>query len=80
MNLNEIRQKSTELAASYFANWKAAAAALDYDEERKYYNMYEAARCMAALMDIEEKEIQALAWSKYGEEIGKIYDENNATW
>lgn len=78
--MNEIKSKAIELAASYFANWKASEAALEYDDARDYRNRYDGARQMAALMGIEESEIEETAWKLYGEEIGKIYNENNATW
>ena len=79
MNSTEIRAKALNLAASYFANWKASAAEHDYDAEREYYHKYDAARCMAAIIGIEEQEIEDTAWKMYGDEIRKLYDENNAT-
>lgn len=76
---NEMRNRMIDLAASYFANWQASMAALETDEERDYCNRYEGAMQMAALLGIEEKEIQDYAWGKWGEEIGRLYDENHAT-
>lgn len=77
---NEIRAKALEVAAGFYANWKACLAALEYDEERDYRNKYDGARQMAAIMGIEESEIEEMAWRLYGNEIGMLYDENNATW
>lgn len=77
---NEMRTKAVNLAASYFANWKYYEATLDFDEARKYYNKYEAAANMAALMGIEAREIEETAWAQYGNEIGQAHATNNATW
>lgn len=77
---NELRDRAIDLAASYFANWKAYEAALEYDDERNYRNRYEGAMQMAALLGIEEAEIEAYAWDKWGKEIGRLYEDNHATW
>ena len=77
---NEMRSKAIELAASYLANWKASAAALEPDEERDYRNRYEGAMRMAALLGIEESEIEATAWRLWGDEIKQAFEANNATW
>lgn len=77
---NEIREKAIELAASYFANWKACEAEHEYDDAAGYKNTYEGAMRMAAIMGIEASEIEDAAWKLYGDEIGKAYEDNNATW
>jgi hypothetical protein len=77
---NETREKAIKLAASYFANWKYYAAALEPDEERRYSDKYDGAVRMAALIGIDEKEIEDAAWALYGDEIRSAYEANNATW
>lgn len=77
---NELRDRAINLAASYFANWKACEAALEHDDARAYRNRYEGAMQMAALLGIEEAEIEAYAWDKWGDLIGRLYDDNHATW
>ena len=76
---NELRNKIIDLAASYFANWQACLAALEYDEAREYGDRYEGAMRTAALIGIEESEIKDHAWRKWGDEIGKLYDGNHAS-
>lgn len=83
---NEIRSRAIELAASYYANWQACRAASEHDDARDYRNKYEGALRMAVLMGIGEdecaieREIEKTAYRLWGDEIGKIYETNNATW
>lgn len=76
----DIRQKAIELAATLFANWKAYESEHDYAESARYRDKYMGAECMAKLMGITSDEIEQYAWKTYGSEIGRIYEENNATW
>lgn len=77
---NEMRTKVINLAASYFANWKYYSVTHEYDEAARYSAKYDGAKCAAALLGIEEAEIEEAAWKQYGDEIGKAYEANNATW
>ena len=74
------RNRAIEIAASYFADWKLAAVEHRANDERMYHAKYDAARQMAALLDIDEETIQTTAWRKYGGEIAKAHEENNATF
>lgn len=85
---NEIREKAIELAASYYANWKACEAALERDEGWEYRNKYEGALRMAILLGVDngegeseiEREIKDTAYSLWGDEIRKAHEGNNITW
>lgn len=85
---NENRAKIIELVASYYANWQACEAALEYDEGNEYRNRYEGALRTALLMGLDngkgedgfEWEIKDTAYRLWGDEIVKVYEANNATW
>lgn len=81
---NEIRAKAIKLAASYYANWKACDAALE-DGSGYHYKYDGALRMAILLLGVEdegafEEEVKATAYRLWGDEIGKIYEANNATW
>lgn len=78
--MEDVRSQIIELAAAYFANWKYSMATLDVDNERDYRCRYEGAQRTAALLGIEEREIEDYAWTKWGDEIAKAHTENNPTW
>lgn len=88
--INEIITKAVNLAASYYAEWKACSAAHEYFEERIYRERYEGAFRVVVLLynsvdatkdELKiEAEIKDVAYDLYGEEIQKIYESNNATW
>ena len=78
--MEDVRIRMIDLAASYFASWRHAMAAMEVDDERDYRCRYEGAQRAAALLGIEEREIEDYAWAKWGDEIGKIYTENHQTW
>lgn len=75
--IDDVKSRVIDLAASYFANWRAAMAAHEADDERDYRCKYEGAQLTAALLGIEEREIEEHAWKKWGDEIGRVYAEEN---
>lgn len=87
---SEIITKAVNLAASYYAEWMACNAALEYDDARDYRNRYEGAFRAVVLLynsveaekdELEiESEIKNTAYDLYGDEIKKIHEANNASW
>lgn len=77
---NDVRNRVINLAASYFANWQHSMAIHEVDNERDYRCRYEGAQRAAAILGIEEEEIEEYAWAKWGDEIAKAHTENNPTW
>lgn len=74
---DDVKNRVIDLAASYYAMWRAAMAAHEVDDERDYRCRFEGAQLTAALLGIEEREIVEHAWKKWGDEIGRAYADEN---